>query len=459
MRFWIKKENDQDPENLWNDAYVFSINRDTGSTLYSSLPTAWYHLNQRILAPIYEDLYIIALSILGADKRIPRRLFEDGWTRDITISIPVIEHDTWKPTEDAWNKMLSFLTGDRWDVSFRTTEAVYSRHEHKNRKEINISGCDCVCLFSGGLDSFCGAINIMQSGSSPCLVGHNEYPKLRSKQEGFCRDFHDCFPDQNATFIGFTAGSRAPYSRVYGYLVGTENTSRGRSLLFLSAALSIAGIMGKDIPVYIPENGFIGLNVALTGSRKGSCSTRTTHPYFLKQFTNILQHVGITNPVTNMFAFQSKREIVRSVKDNPAFQHGYRQTISCSHPCVARYNRSGSREYPVNCGYCYPCTIRKSSLLDVTEDSEYSFIDLPSTFLANNADSDKCSDLNAVIYSVYRYQTSNKKQLRRMIHQTGKLTEEEVDQFLRLYESSMNDIIELFHKDPGMERYIKWDIS
>lgn len=25
--------------------------------------------------------------------------------------------------------------------------------------------------------------------------------------------------------------------------------------------------------------------------------------------------------------------------------------------------------------------------------------------------------------------------------------------------SSMNDIIELFRKDPGMERYIKWDIS
>ena len=42
MRFWIKKENDQDPHVDWKDAYVFSVNRDTGSTLYSSLPTVWY---------------------------------------------------------------------------------------------------------------------------------------------------------------------------------------------------------------------------------------------------------------------------------------------------------------------------------------------------------------------------------------------------------------------------------
>lgn len=65
-------------------------------------------------------------------------------------------------------------------------------------------------------------------------------------------------------------------------LCRVENTSRGRSLLFLCAAVSIAGIMGKQVPVYIPENGFIGLNVALTNGRKGSCSTRTTAPLFFK---------------------------------------------------------------------------------------------------------------------------------------------------------------------------------
>ena len=99
MRFWIKKENDQDPHVDWKDAYVFSVNRDTGSTLYSSLPTVWYHLNQMVLNPLYEDLYIIALSAFGIDKRVSRRLFDDCWTRDISVSIPVLEYDSWKKTE------------------------------------------------------------------------------------------------------------------------------------------------------------------------------------------------------------------------------------------------------------------------------------------------------------------------------------------------------------------------
>ena len=297
----------------------------------------------------------------------------------------------------------------------------------------------------------------MQSGLSPCLVGHNEYPKLRYKQEKFCQNFRDCFPAQHAVFVGFTAGSRAPYS-LHGSLPGTENTSRGRSLLFLSAALSVAGIMGENTPVYIPENGFIGLNVALTGSRKGSCSTRTTHPYFLRQLKDILTVVGIKNPINNIFAFQSKREIVRSVKDCDAFQRGYKETISCSHPCVSRYNRSGSREYPINCGYCYPCIIRKSSLLDVSDEG-YSHMESPSKFLDDYSESDKSADLNAVVSSIYRFQTSNDEQLRRLIRKTGSLSQYETEQFLRLYKSSMNDIIELFRMDPGMERYIKWDIS
>src|SRR5699024_11092274 len=103
-------------------------------------------------------------------------------------------------------------------------------------------------------------------------------------------------------------------------LKGTENTSRGRSLLFLCAALSIAGILGADIPVYIPENGFIGLNIPLTNGRKGTCSTRTTHPFFLSGLKDILQTVGITNPIRNFFAYSSKREIVNLVKDKEAFK-------------------------------------------------------------------------------------------------------------------------------------------
>lgn len=103
-------------------------------------------------------------------------------------------------------------------------------------------------------------------------------------------------------------------------LCRVENTSRGRSLLFLCAAVSIAGIMGKQVPVYIPENGFIGLNVALTNGRKGSCSTRTTHPYFLNSLNELIASVGIQNHISNFFAFNTKREIVNMVSETDAFK-------------------------------------------------------------------------------------------------------------------------------------------
>ena len=99
------------------------------------------------------------------------------------------------------------------------------------------------------------------------MFGHNEYPKLRAKQEKLESLFNKYYNNQNTKFLSFTANSRAPINSI-GKLNGSENTSRGRSLLFLCGALTMASILGDNVPVYIPENGFIGLNIPLTNSRK-----------------------------------------------------------------------------------------------------------------------------------------------------------------------------------------------
>lgn len=455
MKFWIKKEYDAEPNNVWQSSYIMTINRESASTIYSNLPTAWYRMGKLLLDSIYEDLFIIGLTVFALDKRISRRLFVDCWTREIEVSIPVLNYDKWVFVTDSWNRLLSFLTGDKWDISFRPTEAIHSFHENPSRRKINIENCDCVSLFSGGLDSYCGAIKLFEDGKSPILVGHNEYPKLRYIQERFCENFRKCYPEQNTTFVGFTAGARAPINREGVSLKDTENTSRGRSLLFLCSAVTIAGIMGESTPVYIPENGFIGLNVALSKSRKGSCSTRTTHPYFIKGFSNILEAVGIKNTINNFFAFNTKREIVNMVKGTEAFRLGYKDTISCSHPCVSRYNRSGSREYPVNCGYCYPCLIRKGSLQDVEENALFYNGLTPAEYLNLNVENDKSSDLFAVLGSIYRYNHATPSEIRRLIKRTGTLSLEEINHFERVYSEGMKDLNLLFDADPSMAGYIR----
>ena len=47
MKFWIKKENDVDPDIEWNDAYILTLNRDSKSTINSVLPNIWYNLGQQ----------------------------------------------------------------------------------------------------------------------------------------------------------------------------------------------------------------------------------------------------------------------------------------------------------------------------------------------------------------------------------------------------------------------------
>ena len=453
MKFWIDKENEMLPVSEWEDAYVFTLTREKYSTIFTNIADTWYRMDQMEIQEIYEDLFVIGISIFALDKRINRRLFKDCWTREISVNIPVLNKEAWDATKEEWNKTLGFLTGDVWDINFRQSQKQYSKRENPNRVHLNIEKCDCVSLFSGGLDSYCGAIKLLEDGKSPCLVGHNEYPKLRQKQQEFVDNFQLIYEEQVVRFISFSANSRAPKTVQGELLPGAENTSRGRSLLFLCAGISIAGILGKEIPVYIPENGFIGLNIPLTNSRKGTCSTRTTHPYFLNGFQNILKSVGIMNPVINFFAYSTKREIVNVVRDTKAFNDHYKDTISCSHPCLARYNKKGYNEYPINCGYCYPCLIRKSSLLDL-EDFKYSYDAQTKAFIQQYGETDKASDLRAVLSAVYTSRKMNDEDIVRKIQIAGRLSTEEVRAFLRVYKSSMADLEQLFSADDEIKKLI-----
>lgn len=455
MKIWINKNDNELPDTNYDEAYIFSLKREEYSTIYTNISDTWLRLGSMSISPIYEDLFVIAISIFAIDKRVSRSLFMDCWTREIDVSIPVTELDKWEPVKELWNKTMNFLTGDVWNINFRKSEILFSKRSRHSRSKIDISGCDVVSLFSGGLDSFCGAIELLEQGKSPCFFGHNEYPKLRVKQEKLCEQFQNEYLSQTVKFLSFTANSRAPHSNKLGRLAGSENTSRGRSLLFLCSALTVAGILGDHIPVYIPENGFIGLNVPLTNSRKGTCSTRTTHPFFLDNFRKILENVGIHNQIINFYTFSTKREIVYSVKDKNSFKQGYADTISCSHPCLPRWDEYGNNDYPKNCGYCYPCLIRKSSLIDITNNNEpYSYESVSMNFLNTFAESDKTSDLKAVISSIYRYKTVDDNEIKRLIRCSGQLSNDEIEKFLQVYKATMEDLIELFSSDKDMKEYI-----
>ena len=90
MRFWIDKENEMLPKDEWRDAYIFSLTKKGYSTIFSSIAKTWYWMDCMSIPEIYEDLFVIGISVFALDKRISRRKFTDCWTRDSPVVFPGI---------------------------------------------------------------------------------------------------------------------------------------------------------------------------------------------------------------------------------------------------------------------------------------------------------------------------------------------------------------------------------
>lgn len=446
MKIWISKCNNEFKEVENEDYIVFKLNnKNDKSTVKTNMEDLWRRFGVATIPNINEDLLIIALSIFSIDKRIPRNIFDDRWTRILEVSIPVIEIEKWNLVKEELENTLGFLSGDKWNIEFRKTTEKFRGNKINKNNLIQNKEFDCVSLLSGGLDSYSGAIKLLEEKKKICFVGFKEYGLLEKSQRKIYDILHNNYKDINKEIILFNGTPYAPLINNKDKAnYGIESTSRSRSFLFLAGALAVASIMEGTIPVYIPENGFIGLNVGLTMSRKGTCSTRTTHMYFIKKLNSILSKLGIQNKVENFYAYKTKGEIVEEIKDIKAFKEGAKETISCSHPCLARYDK---KKPPMNCGYCYPCLIRRASMNKIgyyneTYNDNYTvskkFID------EYNKIEGKASDLKAVLWSLNRYlNVKNKEEVRKLVIKTGNLDEDDIEKFIELYIKSMEELKEL----------------
>jgi len=450
MKIWINKCVEEERIEGFKNSIVFNINiPGKGGILTSDIRKGWYHkLGVQGVSSICEDLYIIALSVFATDKRVPRAITSDGWTRNLDLSIPVIELDKWNSVCKDIEKMLSYLSGDIWNISFRTC-SIENRYkdEHKrpSKKNIDLQSFDAVSLFSGGMDSYCGAYEMISQDKKIMLVGNKEYGGLDNIQKELLEHITKTLKDNGSMLFSFSARA---YQPLYSDFSRSENTSRSRSFLFLSAAICIADLIGDNTPVFIPENGFIGLNLPLTASRKGSCSTRTTHPYFLKSLNSILSKIGIKHCISNPYAFLTKREMVQNLKDLEGFLDKIHLTISCSHPKNGRWKGDSG---PSNCGYCYPCLIRQASLLDIyLPEDTYNYNAITINHFLNETNN-KRSDLVDLISSVALAKKSTDQEILSRIRGTGHLSNEESLEFLRLYKKSIDDLYEMFSKDPKLK--------
>ena len=467
MKVWINKVEEDVLSCVSEEVLIFNLmNKNNKSNVKTHIEDLWGRFGVSALSDINEDLVILAMSVFAIDKKVPRKDFDDNWTRQIELYLPVIEIEKWNNVKIELEDMLSFLSGDKWEINFRKSKEKYRGNKvNKKYKLIEKDNFDCVSLFSGGLDSFCGALKLLNEKQRTCFVGFKEYKMLGGRQNEIFKNINDAFPDINKELLLFNTNPSIPLNKDgEKKRIGGEITSRSRSFLFLAGALAVASIIG-EVPVYIPENGFIGINVPLTDSRIGSCSTRTTHPYFINKFNSILNNLGIKSKIINPYSLKSKGEIVEEVSNIEVFEKTAYKTISCSHPCHSRYDKL---QTPMNCGYCYPCLIRKASMnkINYLKDEYNPNNNLSKTFIENNNSIEgKAKDLKAVMYSLNRYlnHIDDNNYINRLLLKTGKLELDEIEQYNRVYRVSMDEIKNMIisedRNESGLIEYLGIDIG
>lgn len=301
------------------------------------------------------DLLALGALVYAADTRIARATeAQDGWTREIRISLPVSDVAVWERARTVIDRALGFLSGDRWEIEFRARPAGKGRlGGDAPLLDTDLRG---VNLFSGGLDSLIGAIDSLAADERPLLVSHAG-EGAGSKAQYLCHAALKAkFPQRRFEWV------RLPmvFAHDLAEGVGSETSTRARSFLFFAFGVAAGTALRRPFDLKVPENGLIALNVPLDPLRLGALSTRTTHPFYMARWREIVVALGIDGSLSNPYWAMTKGEMVDACADKPFLMSIADKSISCSSPAKLRW--AGYAQG--HCGYCLPCLIRRASMPD-----------------------------------------------------------------------------------------------
>ncbi|SEU05819.1 Qat anti-phage system QueC-like protein QatC [Enterocloster lavalensis] len=305
-------------------------------------------LRKSKIAPTVEalDFTIIAMAVVAADKAVLRKKSADGWTRKIELCIYLHDAPKWRQEKRKLEEMLRFLSGDFWVLNINALpESLVPQKKYDLRQQ------DCICLLSGGMDSLVGAIDLHEEGRNPLFVSQT----VRGNAE-----------HQREYAMQFGINNLCQWSNNIKKKGESEISTRARSMVFFAfALLASCGIdcnaQGRK-ELFVPENGYISLNMPLDPLRTGSLSTKTTHPVYMKAMQEIWNDVGINIDFVLPYKYKTKGEVLMDCKNQDLMKKLIFGSTSCG-----KYQRKLQ-----HCGVCVPCLVRraaflKNNLCDVTE--------------------------------------------------------------------------------------------
>jgi 7-cyano-7-deazaguanine synthase in queuosine biosynthesis len=311
--------------------------------------------------PVLLDLLEVASYVYCADQRTnrgPLTLTDMGkaWHKPMKFVIPVRELATWNRADvkEALCSCLRFLSDHSYEFEF-VQGGKRSLNTAQNYLELwtgeNTAGFtpDEICLFSGGLDSFAGAVeDLVTNKKNLFLVGHYSANKVVSVQKDLIGELR---------LRGLS--KQIFYTPVKIRNVNSDEvdefTQRTRSFIFACLAVTIAQLYNKDRLTFY-ENGVVSLNLPLGQDILGARSTRTTHPQTIRGFENIFSLLlNKTITIDHPFQWMTKKEVTALLEKN-----GYADLIGRTNSCTRQRMREKGKTH---CGVCSQCIDRRFGVL------------------------------------------------------------------------------------------------
>jgi len=327
----------------WRDGQTTPRNMTLGLTKFVERVV---HLPARLL-----DLLEIAAYVFCADRMCSRGRREQvefhSWARSMELHVKVRDHEFWNDegVRHALKEALCWMTGDA-DWAFR----FYPGHQTPQAHLFDMDGCEedfpghaRVLLFSGGLDSLAGAVELLEKTQDKvCLVSHRSQTGTVKTQNKLFEALQRKYPNRVIPY---------PFVCTLSKIKAPEESQRTRAFLYCSIALAVSSALSEtEFSVF--ENGVTALNIPKRRDMVNARASRTAHPKtlaLLKKLYSLLTErpIGLEAP----FMFKTKTEAFEVLRSN-----GCADLINSSTSCSRTYQTSGNATH---CGGCSQCIDRR----------------------------------------------------------------------------------------------------